>query len=83
MHGVPEHVTLRDTMRMLWQARQTRRGRLLFAYVLMTWTALFAANWVFNGVLVAVIVGAALIVVTLGIWHALHRRGVRFDGHAR
>ena len=55
----------------------------MLAYLFVMWSALFAANWVFNGLLVAVIVGAALIVGTLGLAHARRRLVARRNRDAR
>jgi Flp pilus assembly protein TadB len=84
MHVVPDRrVTFRDTLRWLWQLRRSRDGRLLFGFVFAGWAALFAANWVFKGLLVAAVVGVALIVATLGLWHTRRRLVARRDNGAR
>jgi Flp pilus assembly protein TadB len=83
MRVVRERVTFRDTLSRLWQLRRSRDGRLVFGFVFAGWAALFAANWVFHGLLVAALVGVALIVATLGLWHVRRRFGPRRDNDAR
>ena len=74
MHGMPE--------RPPWPASRKRDLRLLLGVVLVGWTALFVLNLVFNGLLVAVIVGAAVMLLWLGLIY-LRRRNVRRRDAAR
>lgn len=79
MDLVPDRVTLRDTAGWLRHLHRSRDGRLLLGFVFVTWAAFFVANWVFNGLLVAVVVGVTLIAAALALWHIRRRLLARRD----